>query len=115
MSRLPWIVGLGGGAAALYYWTRHTSSSVPIATLSTAPVKTVDQLDGRWLWPVPSWQGREPVISDGFYSPRAGYPLHGCSDIMFARQSSDSLKAGTPNGTKGFVMPDGVNALAASD
>lgn len=114
MSRLPWIVGLGGGVAALYYWSRNTSSSTPAAQ-STAPVQTVGKLEGQWIWPVPTWQGRRPVISDGFYSPRAGYPLHGGADIMFVRLPSDAFKAGTPNATKGFVMPDGMNALAASD
>jgi hypothetical protein len=34
---------------------------------------------------------------------------------MFARTPSDAFKAGSPNGSKLFVMPDGVAAVAASD
>lgn len=136
MSRLPWLVGLGGGAAALYFWSRSNSERASASSSTTAPpaktpantpantvtkpaantpTKTIETLAGSWNWPVPSWQGRTPVISDGFYSPRAGYPLHGGADIMFARLASDSYKPGTPNGTKGFVMPDGLAAIAASD
>jgi hypothetical protein len=121
MSRFPWIVGLGGGAAALYFWSRNKSSATQptsssgVPTPATTSAKVVDKLEGRWVWPVPSWQGRKPTISDGFYSPRAGYPLHGGADLMYARLPSDPYKAGSPNGTKGFVMPDGLTALAASD
>jgi hypothetical protein len=75
----------------------------------------VGALPGGWVWPVPRWNGRTPVISDGFDSPRPGYPRHGGVDIMFARQSSDSFKAGTPNASKMFVMPDGLVAVAACD
>lgn len=55
------------------------------------------------------------MISDGFDSPRPGVPRHGGVDLMFARVPSDSFKAGTPNGSKLFVMPDGLPALAASE
>jgi hypothetical protein len=55
------------------------------------------------------------VISDGFDSPRPDVPLHGGVDVMFARQPSDTYKAGSPNGSKLFVMPDGMTAVAASD
>ncbi|MDQ3369544.1 MAG: peptidoglycan DD-metalloendopeptidase family protein [Myxococcota bacterium] len=34
---------------------------------------------------------------------------------MYARLPADSFKAGTPNGTKAFVMPDDIAVLAASD
>ncbi len=114
MSRLPWILGLGGGAAALYYWSRgHGPSASSTSGDATRPI---DAIEGRWIWPVPSWQGRAPVISDGFNSPRPGLLRHGGVDLMFARIASDaSLKPGTPNGSKGFVMPDGLPALAASD
>jgi hypothetical protein len=42
-------------------------------------------------------------------------PLHGGVDVMFARLPTDTLKPGTPNGSKLFVMPDGLSAVAASD
>ena len=72
-------------------------------------------LPGHWVWPVPRWNGRAPVISDGFDSPRPGLPRHGGVDIMFARAAADPFKAGTPNGSTLFVMPDGLVAVAASD
>ena len=74
---------------------------------------TVVQLKGRWGWPVPRWQGRAPVISDGFGSPRQERTHMGV-DLMFARISSDPFPKG-PNGSKHFVMPDACMAVAASD
>jgi murein DD-endopeptidase MepM/ murein hydrolase activator NlpD len=71
-------------------------------------------LPGQWGWPVPRWDGRAPVISDGFGSPRPGMRHMGV-DIMFARIASDPFPVGTPNGTKGFVMPDAWMAVAAGD
>jgi hypothetical protein len=56
-----------------------------------------------------------PVISDGFYSKRPGFPLHGGVDVMFARVPADTFKVGSPNGTAHFVIPDGLVAVAAND
>lgn len=70
-------------------------------------------LTGRWGWPVPRWEGRAPVISDGFGSPRPPGKHLGV-DLMFGRISSDPFPIG-PNGSKGFVMPDAWMAVAASD
>jgi hypothetical protein len=64
---------------------------------------------------VPRWNGRAPVISDGFDSPRPGLPRHGGVDIMFERVPADPFKVGSPNGTRNYVMPDGLVAVAASD
>jgi hypothetical protein len=107
MRWVPWIVG--GGALA-YVWKRGKRSSVHAPSASPPSA-----LEGRWVWPVPTYQGRRPVISDGFDSPRAGLPRHGGVDLMFARQPSDPFAPGTPNGSKLFVMPDDIPALAASD
>lgn len=108
MDRLPLIVG--GGALAAYFWSQskkaHAASSLP------SPIAS---LPGRWVWPVQSWKGRAPVISDGFNSPRAGLPHHGGVDIMFRRLPADSFTAGTPNGAKLHVMPDDIAVLAAAD
>lgn len=104
MRAWPWIVG--GGIAA-YAWSRGRTK--PSSPTLAAP------LAGRCVWPVPRWNGRAPVISDGFDSPRPGLPRHGGVDIMFARLPSDPYPAGTPNGAKHHVMPDGLVALAASD
>jgi murein DD-endopeptidase MepM/ murein hydrolase activator NlpD len=72
------------------------------------------QLTGRWGWPVPRWQGRAPVISDGYGSPRPGMTHKGV-DLMFGRISSDAFPTTGPNGSKLFVMPDIWPAVAASD
>jgi hypothetical protein len=110
MSSLPWIVG--GGALAAYLWSRRdhgAKQSAPPPRMLSGP------LPGRWVWPVQSWNERRPVISDGFLSQRTGYPRHGGVDILFKRLPTDTLKAGTPNGSKLFVMPDDIAVLAASD
>lgn len=106
MSRLPWLVG--GGAIAMYLYSRGHRDAKPARSPAVA-------LPGRWVWPVQSWNGRAPVISDGFNSPRAGLVRHGGVDIMFARVASDWFKPGTSNGSKRFVMPDEIAVLAASD
>jgi murein DD-endopeptidase MepM/ murein hydrolase activator NlpD len=41
--------------------------------------------------------------------------LHAGVDVMFTRASSDPYRAGGPNGSKMFVMPDSWPAVAASD
>ena len=114
MRALPWIIG--GGVAA-YALTRSRSTSSPSPAASAPPGRVppiASALSGRWVWPVVRWNGRTPVISDGFDSPRPGLPRHGGVDIMFARTAADPYKAGTTNGTKLFVMPDGLSAVAAS-
>jgi hypothetical protein len=63
---------------------------------------------------VPAWNGRPPVITDGFHTRPNGQHHNGV-DLMYARAASDTLTAGTPNGSKSFVMPDHMHALAASD
>ena len=105
MSKLPWIIG--GGALAAYWWTRTDRRG--------ASTSFVGPLPGRWVWPVASYNGRAPVVSDGFNSPRPGLPRHGGVDIMFRRVPGDTFKPGTSNGTKLFVMPDEHAVLAASD
>ncbi len=105
MHARPWIVG--GGALA-YLLTRSSSKKSLNVSLS-------GPLPGHWVWPVPRWQGRSPVISDGFDSPRRGLPRHGGVDVMFRRRPSDPFKPGTPNGTKVFVMPNNLPTVAASD
>ena len=105
MRALPWLVGAG---ALAYAWTRRSGRQ----GARSAPL---GPLPGRWVWPVPRWTGRAPVISDGFDSPRTGYPRHGGVDVMFMRTQADAFKPGTPNASKLFVMPDGLSAVAASD
>jgi murein DD-endopeptidase MepM/ murein hydrolase activator NlpD len=93
-----------------------TTSAPPFLGEVAAPWQPSVQLTGRWGWPVPRWQGRAPVISDGFGSPRPPpYQKHQGVDVMFGRISSDPYPVGTPNGSKSFVMPDAWMAVAASD
>lgn len=107
MARLPWIVG--GGAVAWYVWSRKGARGASL------PPPFFGPLPGRWVWPVPRWNGRRPIISDGFDSKRPGLPRHGGVDLMFARTPADTFKPGTPNASRHYVMPDGLVAVAASD
>jgi len=121
VSRLPWF--LGGGALAAYLIARGRRADPPSDLLAepppsdarAAPPQTPATLPGRWVWPIAAWNGRSPVISDGFGSPRAGYDKHGGVDLMFPRAQHDTFTVGSSNGSKLFVMPDGTQALAASD
>lgn len=112
MRALPWLLGGGAAAVALYYWTRRDRAE------SDKPGKDAP-LPGRWVWPVGVWQGRKPEITDGFSSkrrtPAGDIIAHGGVDIMYRRQPGDTWRAGTPHGTHNFVMPDDRAALAASD
>jgi hypothetical protein len=105
MSKLPVVVG--GSALAVYLWSR--SRNAPQGGLRPASVP------GDWVWPLPAWNGRAPMISDGFDSPRPGYPRHGGVDLMYPRLATDSYRPGSSNGSKAFVMPDGTKVLAAAD
>ena len=106
MRAWPWIVG--GGALA-YAMARRSSHHAEPATALSGP------LPGRWVWPVPRYQGRAPVISNGFGTAYPDGSRHKGVDVMFARTPSDAFTSGTPNGSKQFVMPDGIEAVAASD
>ncbi len=108
MRALGWIVG--GGVAA-YALTRGRRKHEPKFALPPF----AGELAGRWVWPVPRWQGRKPIISDGFGSPRPNGARHAGVDIMFARVPSDTLRPASANGTAHCVMPDGLVAVAASD
>ncbi len=112
---LPFVV-LGGGvlaATALFSRSRDGNATrlVPSAPAATS-----------WVFPVPSLGDRHAVISDGFGSPRTEPDgrkhVHLGADLMFRRRDVRDLIAvyppATVNGTKGYFMPDGVPALAAS-
>jgi hypothetical protein len=60
------------------------------------------------------WNGRKPVISSGWGSPRKHGPHQG-GDIMYRREKGDPFPQGTPNGSKWHVMPDNIVAVAAAD
>lgn len=135
----PWILGGGAAAAAIYFWQRgrksgaesdhdSTGASTPPGKAGAASSKDAgsssgkppEPLPGRWVWPVGVWNKRKPEISDGFHGMRRepGSNIsveHGGVDIMYRRQPGDPWRAGTPNGTPNWVMPDHRAALAASD
>ena len=107
MSAWPWIL-VGGGAAALgvYLWTRDDHSDD-------------EPLPGRWVWPLGVWRGRKPEISDGFASKRRsskGEIIPHCGvDLMYRRVAADTILPGTPNGSRGYIMPDHRAALTTAD
>lgn len=74
---------------------------------------------GRWVVPVPRWQGRAPVISDGWGSPRdGGRRQHRGVDLMFRRRSlRDQAVAFPPRAphSKWHFLPPGTLVLAAAD
>ena len=105
MARFPWIAAIGASALVGYTLTRTRRAHTPPAPAT---------LLGRWVWPVGRWNGRAPVISDGFDSKRAGLARHGGVDVMFARRAGDPQREGTPNGTRYYVMPDDTAVLAAA-
>jgi hypothetical protein len=89
----PWVIG---GGVGLYAWSRFNA-------------RTTTPLEGRWVWPLPRWNGRAPQVSDGFGVRKNGV-MHKGVDLMYARQTGD-----TAHGSKSFVMPDDMHAIAASD
>lgn len=107
MSAWPWIL-VGGGAAALgvYLWTRENHPDD-------------EPLPGRWVWPLGVWRGRKPEVSDGFASKRRSARgeviSHGGIDLMYRRVAGDKCPAGTPNGSRNYILPDHRAALAAAD
>ncbi len=121
MTSLPWIVG--GGTLAAYLWSRgrpNGRSSVQTVIPSTIDPPTptgampVAPFLANWVFPVAKWNGRKASVSDGVGSPRPGGKHRGV-DIMFVRKKGDPFRAGTPNGSAGHVMPDGIPVLAAGD
>jgi hypothetical protein len=142
MSAVSWIAGAGALGVGAYLWREQrereradhnkvmgtllglveqphhgdaNTSAVPShATAGTVvPASLPATLPGRWVWPVGAWNGRAPVVSSGF-GLRPNGPHKGV-DVMFRRAASDTFAPGTPNGSKLFVMPDNMPALAAHD
>ncbi len=112
-AALPWIVVGSGTLAAVAWGERNARASTPRRRRAALP-------PGVWVWPVPTFQGRAPVISDGWGSARdGGRRLHLGVDVMFRRRTRNDLVAelppGSPNGSKWHFMPDGVEALAIAD
>jgi Peptidase family M23 len=123
---LPLLLGLGTLTAVIWGRSRSSSSSsihaLPdglnpedgAATRARSGRAPFLSLPGKWVWPVPITRGRMPVVSSGWGSPR-GDRQHEGVDIMFRRVPSDPYPVGSPNGSKLFVMPEDVLAVAASE
>jgi Peptidase family M23 len=104
---------LGAGTVAAILWGRRRRPSAPAAPVRP-PGAPPPPLPGRWVWPVPIWRGRRPVISSGWGTPR-GSQRHEGVDLMFARVAADPFPVRSPHGSKNFVMPDDILAVAAAD
>lgn len=120
------LVALGGGVVVAALVARSRDASATNIAMGThhdrvdLGVQTSQQ--PVWVFPVPSLGDRHAVISDGFGSPRTradgSKEKHLGADLMYRRRDARDLIAVYPprttNGTKGYFMPDGVPALAAS-
>jgi murein DD-endopeptidase MepM/ murein hydrolase activator NlpD len=107
----PTSAELVGEAAAATMW----GAPPEIGRLGPIPAAG---LPGEWVWPLTHFEGRRPVVSDGWGSPRdGGARRHQGVDIMYRR--SGSLDAdrppGTANGSKHHVMGDGIPVVAVHD
>lgn len=81
--------------------------------MDSGPGKQTPPSDGAWGFPLPAWQGYAPTRSQEY---KAG--VHNGVDIMYPRDSlggPSQFAAGTPNGSRGFFMPDQVVVCAARD
>jgi murein DD-endopeptidase MepM/ murein hydrolase activator NlpD len=107
------MVLLGGGVLGAMLLRDRVPPVVPRGRVVAPP-------SGTWVWPVPSYRGRRPVISDGWGSPRdGGSRAHRGADIMYRRAHREELvdvfAPGTPDGTKWHFMPLDMVAVAAAD
>lgn len=71
------------------------------------------------VWPLLAWNGRNPVISDGWGSPRdGGTRMHKGADVMYRRRWESELLATYPARvphSKWHFMPAGTLVVAAGD
>lgn len=122
----PWLALAGVGALGGYAYLRHQDrvADVDLGVVVAPAVALAGPPPpppGRWVWPVPRWRGRAPVVSDGYGSPRVGGnrgAIHRGADVMFRRrwrsELTDVYPAHAPH-SRGHFMPPGTLALAASD
>jgi murein DD-endopeptidase MepM/ murein hydrolase activator NlpD len=123
---IPGPLVVGAAAVGGLWLLRHRQAEQPPqgdsthigAALAGPPPSS---LPGRWVFPVPRWQDRSPVVSDGWGSPRVGDArgtMHRGADIMFRRRSltdlDDVFPPRSPH-TRWHFMPSNTPVLAASD
>jgi hypothetical protein len=90
-----------------------TAPPPPLVSGASSTPQSPLTFPGRWVWPVAAWNGRAPIVSSGF--GMRGTVMHSGVDLMFRRVANDTFAAGSPNGSKLFVMPDNMPAVAAHD
>jgi len=132
---VPMVVG-GAAVGGFLWWRRRRNErgvddgfrddEMPMVA-SAAPIGSPPPLPpGRWVFPVPRWQGRAPEVSDGWGSPRIGGNrggVHRGADIMFRRRFRGELADVFPPRTeetkaphtRNYFMPPGTLVLAAAD
>ncbi len=124
---IPLVVGAAAVGGFLYWRHRQQERTpkgepLPGGIVTAAPgAPPPPPPPGRWVFPVPRWQGRNPVVSDGWGSPRQGDirgTIHRGADIMFRRRTlaelADVFPPRSPH-TRWHFMPPGTLVLAASD
>lgn len=132
---VPVLVGAAAVGGALWWHRRKSerntddgvrADDLPMVALDTPAGAPPALPPGRWVFPVPRWQGRDPEISDGWGSPRIGGNrggVHRGADIMFRRRFRGELADVFPPRTdamrsphtRGYFMPPGTLVLAAAD
>ena len=114
------------GTALLAPRRAHARSlAVPIVPpATTAPLPpTAAPRPTTWVWPVPTLGAADAVISDGWGSgrtdPDGTKRRHLGADLMYRRRhlgpGGAQYPVGSHNGSRAYVMPDGVYALAVAD
>lgn len=114
------LLGAGALAAELVAGAAELASS---AASSPDGDRRTPIPSGVWVWPLPSWQGYAPTITDTFLSWRtdaAGNRVrHNGVDIMYARRDAsdqvDTYPPGTPAGSPRSFMPLAIPVLAVRD
>lgn len=67
-----------------------------------------------WVWPVPVWNGRIPIITDKFQAVEtADHRQHLGADIAFKKLPTDPKEVIQHDATAGFIAPRGTPILAA--
>ena len=107
-----WVMAAANAAMASQAPPAASTATAPAPTPAPAPVSS-------WIYPLPSWKGRAPVISNAFGADRDnGARKHAGADIMFKRTSLAELVAEFPPVAPHSVwhfMPPETPVLAAAD
>lgn len=101
---IPFGLGLGAVAAAMALTKEERKA------MKYPPARASDWQG--WNWPVPIWNGREPVVSDHFKEEKTNdHRFHPGVDIMFRKMPGDP---GFPYSSKGFTSQGGETPIIAA-